>query len=212
MEFEKLRQLMPRQEWFDFSTLLQLSGEKSALLRTQLHRWCRAGKLVSLRQGLYVFGSDYSRGPINPAVLAGTIYSPSYLSLQWALGFYGMIPERVVTFTSVTTRQTAHFVNALGTFDYRHVQPDLFRAFQPVRMGAGEVWMATPEKALLDYWYLTPDRGRRPECGRCGSRISIRSSRSVCTKRQRGFLQIESTVQSRVAEIGDSEEGREVAL
>lgn len=204
---------MPRQEWFDFSTLLQLSGEKSALLRTQLHRWCRAGKLVSLRQGLYVFGSDYSRGPINPAVLAGTIYSPSYLSLQWALGFYGMIPERVVTFTSVTTRQTAHFVNALGTFDYRHVQPDLFRAFQPVRMGAGEVWMATPEKALLDYWYLTPGpwTAARMREMRFQNFDQVEPERLHETAARFSANRIDRAVEGWL-KLRDSEEGREVAL
>ncbi len=158
MKFDSLRVLIPDQEWFDFSTVLQLSGEPRAHLRTQLHRWLRSGKLVSLRKGLYAFGPSNRRDSINPAILAGVIYAPSYLSLQWALGFYSLIPEQVVTLTSVTTRQTNSFSNCFGTFDYRHVRPALFRDFTRVRLGEREVWMATPEKALLDFWYLESGR------------------------------------------------------
>jgi len=154
MKFEALRELIPRREWFDFSTVLQLSAETRPQLRTQLHRWVRAGKLVSLRKGLYAFAPTYRRAPLSPAVLAKVIYPPSYLSLQWALGFYGLIPEQVVACTSVTTRQTNHFTNALGSYGYRHVRPGLFASFGRVRVDGEALWLASPEKALLDLWYL----------------------------------------------------------
>lgn len=121
-----------------------------------MHRWIRSGKLVALRKGLYAFAPTYRRRPINAAVLAEVIYPPSYLSLQWALGFYGLIPEQVVAFTSVTTRQTNRFANALGSYDCRHVRRGLFAGFGQVRVGREDLWMATPEKALLDTWYLEP--------------------------------------------------------
>jgi hypothetical protein len=154
MKFHTLRDLISAQEVFDFSTVLQLSGEKRTHLRTQLHRWVRAGKLIPLRKGLYAFAATYRRRPINPGILAGVIYTPSYLSLQWVLGFYGLIPEQVITLTSVTTRQTSHFENEVGSFDFRHVKPALFTGFAKVPLGGVDLWMASPEKALLDFWYL----------------------------------------------------------
>jgi hypothetical protein len=154
MKFEALRELISRRECFDFSTLLQLSTERRPQLRTQLHRWVHSGKLVALRRGLYAFAPNYRRTPLNPAALAEAIYPPSYLSLHWALGFYGLIPEQVVTYTSVTTRQTNHFANALGSYDYRHVRPALFTSYERVPVNGEALWLASPEKALLDTWYL----------------------------------------------------------
>jgi predicted transcriptional regulator of viral defense system len=58
----------------------------------------------------------------HPAVLASQIYRPSYLSFHWALGYYGLIPERAVVYTSATTRVPRRFENALGRFRYIHVK------------------------------------------------------------------------------------------
>ena len=154
MKFADLRILFRKTEYFDFATLLQLSGAPREQVRVQIHRWTKTGKLLRLRKGLYAFAEPYQRQPLSPPALAAVIYPPSYLSLQWALGFYGLIPERVVTLTSVTTRQTNAFQNPLGNFAYRHVKPVLFTGYRKLAMGNEAVWMASPEKALLDFWYL----------------------------------------------------------
>jgi len=156
MRFAELRLLLPKTEYFDFATLLQMSGEPREKVRVQIHRWNSAGKIVRLRKGLYAFAEPYQRQPLFPVSLAAVIYPPSYLSLQWALGFYGLIPERVVTFTSVTTRQTNFFANSLGRFEYRHVKSALFCGYRQIAMSGQSVWMASPEKALLDFLYLEP--------------------------------------------------------
>ena len=154
MKFDELRALFPETEHFDFSALLQLSGEPREQVRMQVHRWTRAGKLLRLRKGLYVFAERHRKRAISAPALAGPVYPPSYLSLHWALGFYGLIPEQVVTLTSVTTRQTNRFRNPLGSFDYRHIRAALFTGYRKVLMEGGEAWVASPEKALLDFWYL----------------------------------------------------------
>ena len=51
--------------------------------------------------------------------LANLIYGPSYISLDYALSLHGLIPERVETITSVTTRRSRHFDTPFGTFSYR---------------------------------------------------------------------------------------------
>ena len=156
MKFDRLRSLFDQTEYFDFATLLQMSGEPREQVRMQLYRWRKAGKLICLRKGLYAFAEGYRRRPLSPARLAGVIYPPSYLSLQWALGFYGLIPEGVVTFTSVTTRQTNSFVNPIGRHEYRHVKAALFFDYRPLEWSGERIRVASPEKALLDFWYLEP--------------------------------------------------------
>ena len=60
----------------------------------------------------------------------------------------------VVTYTSVTSRLPQGFVNAFGRFEYRHVKQSAFFGMQATRVQGHKVMLATPEKALLDYWYL----------------------------------------------------------
>lgn len=89
------------------------------------------------------------------AYLAGQIYQPSYVSLEYALNVYGLIPERPADMTSVSARKTAVFVNDFGTFTYQSVKPQAFRGFTAVKDGTGfPYFMAEPEKAVADFVYL----------------------------------------------------------
>ena len=155
MKFDALISMLRRLPYFDLATVVQLSGERRSTLGTQLNRWIKAGKLLSLRRGMYAFPERYRQLPINPAELANQLYRPSYVSGLWALGFYGLIPEKVVMYTSVTTRVPRRFENELGVFNYRHVKQDAFFAYQPVEIQEDKVLLAEPEKALLDLWHLT---------------------------------------------------------
>ena len=83
--------------------------------------------------------------------------SASYVSLQSALAYYGMIPEHVPVTTSVTTSRPAHWETPLGVFDFRHIQIDFFDGNRLVDLGEKQrAFIATPEKALLDLVYLEP--------------------------------------------------------
>lgn len=148
--------MLGKQAWFDFASLVQLSGEKREQLRIQLHRWRAAGKLVPLRRGMYAIAETYRKAEVDPAVLAGSLYGPSYLSLHWALQFHGLIPEAVHELTSVTTRQTKRFDNAYGRFSYRNLKQERFWGYRRQETGTGAILLASPEKALIDLWYLEP--------------------------------------------------------
>jgi len=154
MNFDCLIQLVGKQPFFDLATAVQLSGEERAKLRTQLYRWAKAGKVVPLRRGMYTLTDRYRHVPLNQAALAGQLYRPSYLSGLWAVGFYDLIPEKVVTYTSVTTRVPRRFENAFGVFEYRHIKQDAFFGYRIVTMQGGKIILADPEKALLDVWHL----------------------------------------------------------
>ncbi len=125
--------------------------------RNNLTRWCRKGMLVKLRNQHYAF-TEYRQVPDFSRYVANRIYMPSYISLHSAFSFYGMIPEEVVQFTSVTTLKTAKFENAFGTFHYQNVKSPLYFGYGMKKLQNGRcMLMATPEKALLDFLYLYPD-------------------------------------------------------
>jgi len=103
---------------------------------------------------MYALAERYRRLSVNPAELANYLYRPSYLSREWALGFHGMIPEKVVTYTSVTSRVPRRFDNPYGTFEYRHVKRSAFFGYRALDMQGRKVLLADPAKALLDFWHL----------------------------------------------------------
>jgi predicted transcriptional regulator of viral defense system len=154
MKYEELLSLLGDQGFFDLASVVQLSGERRSTIRVQLHRWIKAGRLLSLRRGMYAFSERYRRREVNHAELANALVSPSYISTYWALGFFGVIPEAVVTYTSITSRTPKTFVNDFGTFTYRHVKLDAFFGYRRVEIDGRSVLLAEPEKALLDLWYL----------------------------------------------------------
>lgn len=109
------------------------------------------GQLIRLKRGLYVVSSEVSGKPINACLCANHIYGPSYVSQQWALRWYGLIPERVYTMTSVTTKRTRMFENALGRFTYEQVKPEYFAiGINNIDEDGVTFLIASREKALCD--------------------------------------------------------------
>lgn len=81
----------------------------------------------------------------------------TYLSLHYALSFYGIIPEAVTDITCVTSNRTAAYHNDFGRFSYQTVKPDLFFGFRQMPVSPqGSYLLAFPEKAILDLLYLYP--------------------------------------------------------
>jgi predicted transcriptional regulator of viral defense system len=131
--------------------------ESLPALRMQLSRWVRRGKLIQLTKGLYTLAEPYAKAPPHPFVLANAMKRASYVSLQSALGYYGMIPEHVPTVTSVTTQRPENVETPLGLFAFRHIKRGWFHGYEQVHLSSGQrAFVATPEKALLDLAYLTP--------------------------------------------------------
>ena len=149
-EFVKIYQEAPLIDSSTFS----LYNEKPQNLRRQVREWVKKDYLIPLKRGLYIFGSQWRK--IQPSVLfmANFLVLPSYVSLEQALGFYEIIPEKVTVITSVTTKKTKIFKNSVGSFEYRSIKEDLFFGFKKEIDKNQEFFIALPEKALLDYFYL----------------------------------------------------------
>ena len=86
--------------------------------KSKLSRMAKSGEYFPITKGIYETDRH------TPAyLLAGSIYGPSYISFEYALSFYGMIPEAVYTVTSATfeKKKKKKFETAFGTFTYRDV-------------------------------------------------------------------------------------------
>ena len=141
-----------------FSSSLLMAGRQArANIQLQLARWGKAGKIIQLRRGLYVLSSPYRKVQPHPFILANSIKKASYISLQSALSFYGMIPENVPSVTSVTTSRPEIINTAEGTFIFKHIKKSLFKGYCRTEVADRQlIFIATPEKSLLDLIYLTP--------------------------------------------------------
>ena len=155
MKFAEILELTREMPCFDISLLTQAYDTPRANIRVQLARWVAQGKLIPLRRSWYAIAAPYRAQLANPATLAHRLVRPSYLSGLWALSYYDLIPERVVWFTSVTTRSPKNFHNQFGVFDYRHIKQEAFWGYVMAEVGGGQFYVAEAEKALLDHWHLT---------------------------------------------------------
>ena len=152
MRFDTLLSMFGDLPLFDVSMVVQLSGERRQTVLMQLHRWSGLGKLARLRRGVYCFFNPYRRIALSPLVVANELYKPSYLTGVWALSYYGLIPGKAMIFTSAVTRVPRSFDNSLGTFQYFHLKREYFFGFSSRTIGAEEIWLAEPEKALIDFF------------------------------------------------------------
>ncbi len=120
-----------------------------------LSRWQQKKYIIKLRNGLYTF-PEYNDKPNLNLYVANRLYQPSYVSLHYALNFYGIIPEVINRVTSVSTLKSKQFNNALGEFTFQSVQTKMFFGFEIKKTELWDVQMATPEKALIDLFHLFP--------------------------------------------------------
>ena len=155
MKFGELISVCGELPWFDVATVMQVTNQDKAGLRTQLHRWTREGRLIRLRRGMYTFTAQYRKANVHPAVLANEMYRPSYLTGIWALSYFGLIPEKAARYTSVTPRVPRTFTNHFGSFHYSNIKQSYFFGFKRMSIEHAPVWLAEPEKALLDLWHLS---------------------------------------------------------
>lgn len=112
----------------------------------------KRGDLIRLKQGLYVVHPDVSQKQLSLFLIGNHLYGPSYISLQSALRYYGLIPEQVFTICSMTIKPTQIFHNSLAYFEYVHTDASLFPIGlreETIANGAS-ILMASPEKALCD--------------------------------------------------------------
>jgi predicted transcriptional regulator of viral defense system len=156
MKYEDLLEIIGAAPLFD-SSLLRAGDVDPADVASQLSRWVASGRLLQLRRRVYALPAARRRRAPHPFETANLLVRPSYVSLEAALSFHGMLPEAVFTTTSITSARPALHRTPLGDFDYRHVLAGLFWGYRSAEVAPGvNALVARPEKALLDLVYLRP--------------------------------------------------------
>ena len=136
------------------SSTFALLGENLQTLRCEVRYWLKHGHLIPLKRGVYVLSDDLRKEPLSMGFISNFLLSPSYVSLEYALGYYDLIPERVTTHTSITTKKTTKYETPFGTFEYRSVKEGIFCGFTKMVDTGQSFFLAYPEKALLDFFYF----------------------------------------------------------
>lgn len=155
------------------SALVMSGLENPQTLRNQMTYWRKRGLILKIRKGLYVLNEADRKVTPSKFYLANQILSPSYVSLESALAFYGILPESVVDTVSVTTKKTIQYDTPFGTFRYHHIQQPLFSGMKSVPDRNRMVTLiAQPEKALLDLMYF-----HQPELKKQGLDVWLESFR-----------------------------------
>lgn len=156
MKFAELLRIVSDEPVFDSGLLL--AGDRDATdVRRQLSRWAGAGRLIQLRRGLYAPAPPYQKVRPHPFLVANRLRRGSYVSLQSALAFYGLIPEYVPVTTSVGPGRPQRWETPLGVYDFRHLRRELVTGYRRLDLAGGQqAFVAGPEKALLDLIYLVP--------------------------------------------------------
>lgn len=121
----------------------------------KVKRLLAQGKLLHIRRGLYCLTEEVGNpAKPHPYELAQYIYGPSYISLESALSFHHLIPERVYAVTSVTGKRSKEFHTSLGVFSYLHLSlENLYIDVERINENGYQFLVAKPWKAICDYVY-----------------------------------------------------------
>lgn len=140
----------------EYATLLSLfSHYKSP--KDKISALEKQRKLIRIKKGLYLVVPNNGMESICRELIANHLYGPSYISLESALSYHRLIPERVYSVISVTTKRSKKYYTPFGIFDYRSVSPSYFSiGIQLETSGNNTTFlMASPEKALCDMIVLS---------------------------------------------------------
>ncbi|MCD8225155.1 MAG: hypothetical protein LUC99_09995 [Clostridiales bacterium] len=122
--------------------------------KSKLSRMVKNGECFPVTKGIYETDRN-----VPAYLLAGSIYGPSYISFEYALSFYGLIPEAVYTVTCATfeKKKKKRYETLFGTFTYRDVPSAAF-PLELVLMQEDDYFyrIANPVKALCDKLYTMP--------------------------------------------------------
>jgi predicted transcriptional regulator of viral defense system len=138
---------------FVFFSLKDIKKIEPTFHRRRLSEWKEKGYIKNIINAFYVFADQEADENIL-FFTANRVYSPSYISLETAMGYYGFIPESVFAVTSVSTRKTRTFSSLYGKMIYKHIHPRYFFGYRLVEFGGVRFKIASPEKAVLDFLYL----------------------------------------------------------
>ncbi|KKP66676.1 MAG: hypothetical protein UR68_C0021G0011 [Candidatus Roizmanbacteria bacterium GW2011_GWA2_35_19] len=152
MDFQTFRLKAKDYPVFKYIDLLKwFPNDNEQTIKQNLKSWVKKETLERIIKGIYKLKETEIKEEF---LLASYFNQSSYISLESALSFYGMIPEYSYSITSVTIKKTKKFTTNYGVFSYRKIKLDLFFGFKLITGDNYLYRIATPEKALFDFIYL----------------------------------------------------------
>lgn len=139
--------------FFELPNLMALTHEKKATVLQTLYRWHKRQQVIPLKRGFYALPEDIAKNPLTPERAANQLYKQSYVTGLWRLSQEGLIPEGVLEVTSATLNNPVRLDTPIGRFVYQHLNSQGFFGYEATQEGVMPVLMATPEKALLDFFW-----------------------------------------------------------
>ena len=144
---------------FTHEEIAYLLKDKVSNVNAKISYMVKQEVLIRLKKGIYTFSELYQDSSVDIISIANRLYTPSYVSFDYALAYYGLIPERVYEVTSATLHAKKTYETPLGRFSYRPIPMEVYA------LGVdwlyddsnGGKFIATPEKALCDK--IRGDRG-----------------------------------------------------
>lgn len=115
-----------------------------------LETYTRKGLFARLKKGLYILKDSFP----GEEEIANALYKPSYISFEYALAKYGIMPEMVYAVTSATTKPTREFSAGQKQFNYFTIKKYAYTGYALIKEGTRGYLLAEPEKAFVDYLYF----------------------------------------------------------
>ncbi len=151
------------------SSILQ-TNNRNSIYKTA-NRLLKHGLLQKIDKGKFIL----TEANVGDFEIANFIIRPSYISLESALSFYGILPQFPYSITSVTTLRP----RSVGKYEYSRISSNLFWGY----IKKDNFLIATPEKALLDYTYLASKKLRNFDTSEWDlSAVDIDTFKSICSK------------------------------
>jgi hypothetical protein len=161
MKFEQLRIKSQDYPLFRYVDILKwFPKDNEQTIKQNLKFWVKKNLLERVTRGVYKLKETKIEDEF---LLASYFNENSYISLESALSYYGLIPEYPFAVTSVTTKKTKKIKTGYGLFIYRKIKPELFFGFKLVTGDNYLYRLALAEKAIFDFIYLNQAEIKSPD-------------------------------------------------
>ena len=153
----------------------------------------KSKELISIRRGLYIIGTKMDLPSPEPFLIANHLRGPSYVSLESALSYWNMIPERTYEISSVTIKTSKLYKTPVGRFSYHQLKiPYYSYGIKNIEYSPKQTMLvASPEKALCDKIVVTPKIYLR----------SIKQTREFLMEDLRMDIEVLRTLDTKVMEL-----------
>ena len=139
----------PRTAFNTKSIALLLNEKRDISLTKKLNYYVQKGLLLNPRKGIYAKKKN------NPEELAGLVFVPSYISLQYVLQKAGVIFQYDSAITSVSyLSREIEMLNQ--TYRYRQIKKEILYNLEGIEQH-DNINIATTERAILDMMYLNSE-------------------------------------------------------